>query len=952
MNSVTNRLKQLAIVLLIFLPGLKKLNGQTARERLSMDSDWLFSLGHATDVSKDFYNGTSYFTFFAKAGYGDGAASAGFDDRAWRNLDVPHDWAVELPFDPKAGHSHGYRAIGWQFPENSVGWYRKHFFIPVSDLGKKITLDFDGVHRNSMVWVNGFYCGTETSGNASFSYDITDYLNYGSENVVAVRVDASVEEGWYYEGAGIYRHVWLTKTNLLHVARYGTFITSELQGSNATLTALTTVINQSDKIQVFDLNETLVDAAGNFLSSATKKSLQLLPGQEQEYITQLFVKNPRLWSLTDPYLHTLNTELIIASQTIDQYKSPFGIRTVRFDADSGFFLNNDNIKIVGVNQHQDHAGVGTAIPDELQAYRIKVLKDGGSNGIRCSHNPATPEFLDACDRMGMLVVDENRLMGINQEHFRGVTDMMKRDRNHPSVVLWSLGNEEWAIEGNIKGARIAKTMQDYAQQLDSSRAFTIAISGGWEGGIGRVIQVMGYNYMVQGDIDKHHAQFPWQAGIGTEESNVIGTRGIYTTDKANGHMAPTKRQPEQVGTMDGWNFYAERPFLAGLFFWTGFDYRGESNPTVWPAVSSQYGIVDACGFPKDIYHYLKAWWGSEPVLHIWPHWSWPGDEGKVKLVTVYSNCDAVELFVNGKSQGKKEMQKNGLLEWTVNYQPGSVSANGYKNGKVMMNERIETTTESTGIKLQAHKSDLKADGKDISVINIAIVDKKGRVVPTANHLLKFAIEGDAKIIGTGNGDPASHERERYVQEIKTVEITDMKELPVENLVNRPEVKPEVDNAMWRNAFVKLSDNWYEYLDTLLVIRGTFELPAFDEKTVLTLFGKSIVENQTVYINGHLLADDIKRDAEGQSYKIQNSWLKPGKNTYAVTGQRFKKKYQWDEPNTNPGIIQVVYPDPHWERTTFNGLAQVIIQSGKTPGTIKLKVTSDGLVPVALFMVSQ
>jgi beta-galactosidase len=739
----------------------------------------------------------------------------------------------------------------------------------------------------------------------------------------------------------------MNKTYPLHVARYGTFITTELQGSKAIITSRTTVVNQSDKKQVFDLNEIVVDAAGKSLATSSVKLLELLPGQEKEFFTHWIIENPTLWSLKNPYLHTLKTDLTSNNQSIDQYQTAFGIRTVRFDADSGFFLNGENIKIVGVNQHQDHAGVGTAIPDELQAYRIQVLKDAGCNGIRCSHNPATPEFLDACDRKGMLVIDENRLMGINQEHLTWVEQMMKRDRNHPSVVLWSLGNEEWAIEGNIKGARIAKTMQDFAQQLDSSRAFTIAVSGGWEGGIGRVMQVMGYNYMVQGDIDKHHAEFPWQAGIGTEESNVIGSRGIYTTNMASGHMAPTKRQPEQVGTMDGWNFYAARPFLAGLFFWTGFDYRGESNPTVWPAVSSQYGIVDACGFPKDIYYYLKAWWGNEPVLHIWPHWNWSGDEGKDKLMTVYSNCDAVELFVNGKSQGKKEMKKNGLLEWTVKYQPGSVSAKGYKNGKVILNEKIETSAEPASLKLQAHKSSLKADGKDISVINIAIVDKKGRIVPDANRLLKFAFEGNGKIIGTGNGDPASHEKEHFVQEIKSVEIVNLKECPVENLANRLEVNFETDDSNWRKAFINLTDNWQDYFDTLLVVRGFFELPSFDENATITLFGKSILENQSVYINGHLLAADIKRDADSQSYKIDNKWLKPGKNVYAVTGQRFKRKYQWDEPNTNPGLIQVVYPEPEWTRNTFNGLAQVIVQSGKNAGSLKLKVNSEGLMPAEI-----
>jgi beta-galactosidase len=925
------------------------LNAQNVRERISMDEDWRFALGHATDVTKDFYAGTAYFTYFAKAGNGDGPASPTFDDRAWRKLNVPHDWCVELPFDPKGGHSHGYKAIGYQFPENSVGWYRKSFYIPETDLGKKITIDFDGIHRNSIVWVNGFYLGTELSGNASFSYDITDYLNYGGENIIAVRVDASIEEGWYYEGAGIYRHVWMTKTNPLHVARYGTFVTSKLKGNMAILTTRTTVINQSDAKQLFDINEIILDSTGKTLTSGGLKRLSLLPGEEMEFFNSDTIKNPQLWSISNPYLHQLKTEIKTDNKLIDAYSTTFGIRTVRFDADSGFFLNDQPLKIIGTNNHQDHAGVGTALPDELQEYRINILKKMGSNGIRCSHNPPTPEFLDACDRLGMLVVDENRLMGTNQEHFNWLTQMMKRDRNHPCLVLWSLGNEEWKIEGNIKGARIAKTMQDFAQHLDSSRAFTIAVSGGWDDGIGQVMQVMGYNYMVQGDIDVHHAKFPWQAGIGTEETNYRGTRGIYQTEMNKGHMAATKRDPENVATQDGWNFYASRPFLSGLFYWTGFDYRGESNPCEWPAVTSPCGILDLCGFPKDIYYYLQSWWGNEPVLHIFPHWNWPGDEGKDKLVAVYSNCDQVELFVNGKSQGKKEMKKNGLLEWTVKYQPGSVSAKGYKNNKVVLNEKIETTTETTGLKLQASQPTLKATGEDIAVINISVIDKKGRIVPTANIPLSFGIEGNGKIIGVGNGDPASHEKEQFVQEIKTAGIKDLKELPVKNLSNRPEIAPETNDLQWRKAFIKLSDNWQDYLDTLLVVRGTFELPGFDTKTLIYFYGKSILENQSVYINGHLVTKNIKRDAANQSYQIDPSWLKEGKNVYAATGQRFKLKYKYDEPNTDPGLIQLIYPEPEWKRNTFNGFAQVIVQAGKETGSIKLKVTSDGLVPAELII---
>lgn len=937
------------VALSIFFNFAGKAQDIRVRERINFDKGWLFALGHSFDASKDFDNGTGYFSYFAKAGYGDGAASASFDDRAWRVLDLPHDWCVELPFSEKGGHSHGYKAIGRNFPENSVGWYRKKFSIPESDLGKRISIEFDGVHRDAIVWVNGFYLGTEHNGYASYAYDITDYLNYGGENVVAVRIDATMEEGWYYEGAGIYRHTWLTKTSPLHVARYGTFVTTELSNNNtlAKVVVRTTIVNKAREEQTFTLEDMIVDAENKAIAAGSKTSLKLKPGSSKCFYSTYTLKNPNLWSLEKPYLHKLLTIVRTSNKVVDTYETNFGVRTVRFDANEGFFLNGKNVKIVGTNCHQDHAGVGTAIPDGLQEYRIKRLKDMGNNGIRTSHNPPTPEMLDACDRLGMLVLDENRLMGSNDEHFKYLKNMMLRDRNHPSVVLWSLGNEEWAIEGNIKGARIAATMQAYAQQLDSSRAFTAALSGGWDGGIGTVTQVMGYNYIVQGNIDEHHKKFPWQAGIGTEESNTVGTRGIYETNDVQCHLAPTNRMPENVGTESGWQFYAARPFLAGLFYWTGFDYRGEPTPYGWPAIASQFGIIDLCGYPKDIFYYLKAWWGKDPVLHIWPHWNWKGKEGQPVKVTVYSNCDAVELFLNNKSLGKQTMQVNSHLEWTVNYEPGILSAKGFKGGKETLQSQVETTDVEDAMLLTTDKTDISFNSDDVSVITVNVTDKNGLVVPTAMNEVAFAIEGEGKIIGVGNGDPSSHEKDKYTETIRLSKIADLKEFPVASLDNCPQVSPDVDASDWKAAFTTQSKDWKVYTDSLIVVRGTFEISEFTNQTQINLFTKSIVENQSVYVNGKLIKANIKRDAEGQSFVLDHSILKPGKNVFAVTGQRFRKKYQWDEPNTDPGLVQVIIPAEQWKRRFFNGYAQVIVQpTGKT-GNIKVTATAAGLKPASL-----
>jgi beta-galactosidase len=936
-----------AMIVLSFLL-VSTANGQhqdqsPLRERLLMDFGWRFALGHSFDTKMDFDNGSGYFSYFAKAGYGDGAASANFDDRAWRTLDVPHDWCVELPFDQRGGFSHGYKAIGRNFPENSVGWYRKHFFIPESDSGRRMFIEFDGVFRNSIVWVNGFYLGTEHSGYMGFNYEISDYLNYGGDNVVAVRVDATMEEGWFYEGAGIYRHVWLTMLSPLHVMKDGTFVTTDIKKNTAFIVARTSVINESRKISVFDIEESIIDSSNKIIVSGSNKNLTLNAGEQNEYVGHFKIFHPSLWSLATPTMHRLRTVIRSGGKIVDAYETNFGIRTVRFDPNEGFFLNGKHLKILGTNDHQDHGGVGIAIPDALQEFRIKRLIEMGSNAIRTAHNPPAPELLDVCDRMGMLVLDENRLMGTNQDHFDCLERFMKRDRNHPSVVLWSLGNEEWAIEGNSKGARIGTAMQDFARRLDSSRAFTTAISGGWDNGTGKVMQVMGYNYIVQGDIDEHHKKFPWQAGVGTEESNTIGTRGIYTSDFSHGYMAATNRMPENVGTESGWKFYAARPFLAGLFYWTGFDYRGEMNPMDWPAVNAQKGILDLCGFPKDIFFYLKSWWGREPVLHISSHWNWKGQEGKDIQVTVYSNCEQVELLLNAKSLGKKEMPLNGHLEWPVSYQPGILTARGYKENKLLLENKVETSGDAAAIQLIPDRTVIKADGEDVSVISVKVVDKYDILVPNDTSTISFSLDGPGNIIGVGNGDPSSHEADKYFESVKVSKIENLKELAVNNITDRPETAAAFNDSTWKPALIsQRTDDWRVYTDTLIVIRGTFEMPEFTTETEINLMTKSIVENQSIYVNGHLIVSTIKRDAPNQLFRLDNKIIAPGKNIYAVTGQRFRKRHQWDEPNTDPGLVQTVFTAPKWKRSVFNGFAQVIVQSTKQPGEVTLIGSSKGL----------
>jgi beta-galactosidase len=910
------------------------------REKLLMDSEWKFAFGHPYDTKKDFNHGTAYFSFLAKAGFGDGAAAANFDDRTWRKLDLPHDWAVEQPFSPNASFSHGFKAIGRNFPDACVGWYRKNFSIPQSDLGRKISIVFDGVFRNSMVWVNGHYLGTEESGYNQFTYDITDLLNYGGNNVIAVRADVTMEEGWFYEGAGIYRHVWLLKTAPVHTVFNGSFVTSEVNEGKASVTAKTEVINESNKIKTIDVVQSITDAQGKTVATSKTSSISILPFETKEVSTTLMVPNPNLWNLESPYLYKMLTSISENNSPVDAYETPFGIRTIRFDAKEGFLLNGKNVKLKGTNNHQDHAGVGSAMPDELQYWRIRALKAMGCNAYRCSHNPPTPELLDACDKLGMLVIDENRLMRTSADGLNDFKKLIRRDRNHPSVICWSIGNEEWGIEGSITGERIAITLQSFAKALDPTRPTTAGVSNGFKSGISSVLEVMGYNYLGNGDIEAHYKRFPDMPGMGTEEGSTFATRGIYVTDKDKHYSAAydQKPRPSFYSIEEGWKFYS-RPNLAGMFIWTGFDYRGEPTPYGWPSVTSYFGMMDLCGFPKDNVYYLKSWWSNEPTLHILPHWNWAGQEGKTIDVWAYSNCDEVELFLNKKSLGKKKMEINSHLEWKVNYAPGTLEAVGYKGGKKILTKSVKTTGEPATIKVNPHKTTLSADGQDIAVITVEALDKNMLQVPTANNEITFKLQGPGKIIGIGNGDPTSLEKEKFIESIQTVAIENLKEKEVSGMDAEKEAIADVDDSNWKEAF-KTRD--YKNLAKAYIHRGSFTLPENFSSSQITLFHKNICTEQSIYINGKKIVENLKESDISKGFTIDKSILRPGKNVIVILGTPLPKKNDWDNPNRDPGLIQILTQPEPWKRKLFNGMLQVIVQSTKEAGEISLTATSPGL----------
>ena len=751
------RLLPLLIVMLTLTA--YRAQAQQVRETVLLDKGWKFSLGHAGDPKKDFGCGTEYFNYLTKASsiHNEGPYSLKFDDTKWQDVQFPHDWVTTLPYAAEASHSHGYKTVGWKYPESSVGWYRKQFTIPATDLGKRLVLRFDGIFRSAQVWLNGFYMGTEPSGYATQVYDITPYVKYGKENLICVRADATLEEGWFYEGAGIYRDVWLEKMAEVSVAPFGTFVYAELQQpyNHAVVHIKTEVTNSGLKTQLYEVEQRMLDAEGREVAHVSGFMYPILAKETRTCDHRIKISNPHLWSTTDPYLYKVETTVKVDDKVTDVYETTIGLRDIRFDAERGFLLNGEPLKLKGVNMHQDHAGVGAAIPDALQAWRIKQLKKMGCNAYRASHNPMTPALLDICDREGMLVIDENRLMGINDEHLRLLERMIKRDRNHPCIILWSDGNEEWGLENSVQGTRLAEAMREYTRLFDPTRPSTVANAGGTE--LIKGLDVVGFNYIVQNDVDNRKKNNPSWKIVGTEETSGCGTRGWYFKDADYpGRMVSLNRTNEQgyENIIErGWKFYAERPWAAGLFYWTGFDYRGEPNPLSYPAHDSEFGIFDYCGFPKDEAYYLKAWWTQDPVLHIFPHWNLQGHEGEEVELWAYSNCDEVELIVNGKKLGRQQMPKNGHLTWKATYQPGKVVAYGYRNGKRTMTQVIETTKAAYKTVLKADRQELTADGRDVAVVTVEVQDQKGRVVPDACPLLTFTLEGNGRILGAGNGDP-------------------------------------------------------------------------------------------------------------------------------------------------------------------------------------------------------
>lgn len=758
----------------------------TSRQRTLIDSGWKFNLGDPIDITNASETNVTYYPEIGNlaklqasqvygassetnlmtlrpplTGLGENVSfvQTNYNDTSWRSLNLPHDWVVELPFSSSGDKGHGYKtSINGSTSTNTIGWYRRTFTLPSSYTNSTLSLEFDGVYRNCLVWFNGHIIGRNVSGYSSFSFDVSQYANPGGTNVLVVRVDASRFEGWFYEGAGIYRHVWLVKTSPVHVAHWGTYVTNSVSGTNATVTIQTQVNNDSSSSASGNLISAIYDSGSNLVGTATG-GYSIAAGTNQILTQTVTITNVQLWSLDFPNLYQLVSTVTQGATTNDAYSTPFGVRTVTWDANNGLFLNGQPVKARGACNHQDFEGVGLALTDRDQYYRVERMKEYGFNAIRTSHNSPTPELVNACDQLGVLLLDENRRFGQDPETLSEVQRGITRDRNHPSIFAWSLCNEE-TLQGTSTGAVVVASMQTLAHQLDPSRLCTAAMNGSWGNGISTVIDVQGFNYF-ESNIPGYHTAHPSQPEISTEDGSQVGDRGIYTN--ANSYETAYDVKNSGVGWSDTaetmWQFHSASPYVAGFFDWTGFDYRGEPTPSSWPTINSHFAVLDMCGFPKDNAYYFQANWLLKPVLHIFPHWNWAGMEGQPISVWCFSSCDSVELFLNGVSQGMQSVNVQGHVQWSVPYAAGTLQAVGYLNSRAIMTNTIATTGAPAAVKLQPDRSTILSDGEDVSLVTVSVVDSQGLVVPTATNTLTFTVTGGT-LAGLGNGDANDHESDR------------------------------------------------------------------------------------------------------------------------------------------------------------------------------------------------
>jgi len=848
------------------------------------------------------------------------------------------------------------------------------------------------------VWVNGWLVTRHEGGYYGFREDITDIVRFGGKNLVTVKVDASKFEGWFYEGAGIYRHVWLDKTAPVAIAPDGVFVQASFTNKNipegpAHLLVTTELLNETTNaswqtaqkmIQKTDIiNDVVVTTQTvngeidawlkyeivnpNGERNVVENKMQgmnrarLFLEMKHEAMALFEIPSPILWSPENPALYKLITTVSVDGKVVDQKETTFGIRTVGFDKDKGFLLNGKHYELYGTCNHQDMAGVGAALPDALQYFRVAKLKEFGCNAIRTSHNPPTPELLDACDRLGMLIMDESRLLGSDAQNLAKWESQIRRDRNHACVGIWSVANEEFSVQATPQGGNVARTMQALVKSLDPTRPVTYAApQGDTFDGINGVIEVRGWNYHVGQDMDNYHAKHPDQPNVGTEQASTVSTRGIYANDKQRGYVsAYDDNAPSWATTTERWwSYFADRPWLSGGFVWTGFDYRGEPTPYGWPCINSHFGVLDVCGFPKDNFYYYQSWWTTNTVLHLLPHWNWPGKEGQTVRVDALSNCKSVELFLNGASLGKQAMKPNSKLSWSVTYAPGTLSAKGFDDaGNVIAETKVETTGEPAAVQLTPNRPTINADGEDVSVITVAVADDKGRIVPVAGNKINFTIEGAGKILGVGNGDPSCHEPDTFIGQpaLNIVPVTgwrwQLAPVPAKGAL-APEYANGFDDAAWNTIRPKTDGDTGDMVlkeGETAIYRAHVNLTAdqLASPGVQVRF-TCIDDHGWVFVNNRRVGES--RDWSASPVFDIKKALHVGDNVIAV-GVRNESGSGGLNPEVNVELVGKPVAAP-WSRSVFNGLAQVLVQSTKGAGEIKLTATADGLTPATVTITTQ
>ena len=746
------------------------LAAESPRNRETLDFDWRFQLGDPQ-----------------------GAETNTFDERGWRKLDVPHDWSIEGEYrqDHPAGIGGGYLPTG-------IGWYRKHLPWKTDWKGKRILLAFDGVYMNSDVWVNGKHVGKRPYGYISFEYDITDHLQAG-DNVIAVRVDHSLApSGRWYTGSGIYRHVWLTTVDPIHIPNWGTFVRAkQVSQEKATLEVSTEIKNLSDQQEEVELETSLRDAKGKTVSS-TRTKVTLRAGEQLASQQSLEVIQPQLWSPGEPSLYRVVSTVRVGDQVRDIDETSIGIREIQFTVDRGFLINGKPLEIQGMCMHHDAGPVGAAVPNDVLRRRLMLLKKMGVNTVRTSHNPFAPEFYEIADEIGLMVMDEafdgwakekaKYDYGLYFEDWwqRDLTDFIRRDRNHPSVIIWSIGNEvhDWLPSDQ-------KRLVDFIRALDPTRPVTQG-----RGHSGMQTDIVGYNGQgeMRGEIKAFHKKHPSLPIIGTEITHTLQTRGVYRTQtwyRTRDNPAPWEREPpgpakkwemlkdsvhmvpdlavEEVFTgvtpkyqssydnsfvrmsaREEIRLAKELPYLLGTFRWTAFDYLGESFD--WPARTANFGILDLAGFPKDHYYLYQSHWSKEPMIHLLPHWTHPGKEGVTIPVVVYTNQPSAELFLNGRSLGKQSTADAMQLVWQVPYQPGTLEAVATNQGAETARKKVRTAGKAAAVEAKVDRKAVQANRTDVIHVEVDIVDARGELVPEADALVDFEIRGPAKLIGVENGD--------------------------------------------------------------------------------------------------------------------------------------------------------------------------------------------------------